>query len=118
MTGTVDGHAKNFALVHIARDRIRVAPRCDLLRVMGLMEPQSSTVHIKDPEQLQGLAGGEEEFSASTRCGTLIPGGVPVARAAVHPGAPLIPEAAAQRRLSGTLRLPAVAPVAMTCFFA
>jgi CRP/FNR family transcriptional regulator len=33
------------------------------LRVMGLIElPQSSTVHIKDLEQLQGLAGGEEEF--------------------------------------------------------
>ena len=63
MTGTVDGHAKNFALVHIARDRIRVAPRCDLLRVICLIElPQSSTVHIKDLEQLQGLAGGEEEF--------------------------------------------------------
>jgi len=30
---------------------------------MGLIElPQSSTVHIKDPEQLQGLASGEEEF--------------------------------------------------------
>ena len=31
MTGNVDGHAKNFALLHIARDRIRVAPRYDLL---------------------------------------------------------------------------------------
>ena len=63
MTGTVDGHAKNFALVRIARDRIRVAPRCDLLRVTSLIElPQSSTVHIKDLEQLQGLASGEEEF--------------------------------------------------------
>ena len=33
------------------------------LRVMGLIElPQSSTVHIKDLEELQSLAGGEEEF--------------------------------------------------------
>ncbi len=31
MTGNVDGHAKNFALLHIAHDRIRVAPRYDLL---------------------------------------------------------------------------------------
>jgi serine/threonine-protein kinase HipA len=31
MTGNVDGHAKNFALLHIARDRIRLAPRYDLL---------------------------------------------------------------------------------------
>ena len=31
MTGNVDGHAKNFALLHIARDRTRVAPRYDLL---------------------------------------------------------------------------------------
>ena len=31
MTGNVDGHAKNFALLHIARDQIRVAPRYDLL---------------------------------------------------------------------------------------
>lgn len=31
MTGNVDGHAKNFALLHLARDRIRVAPRYDLL---------------------------------------------------------------------------------------
>ena len=31
MTGNVDSHAKNFALLHIARDRIRVAPRYDLL---------------------------------------------------------------------------------------
>jgi len=31
MTGNVDGHAKNFALLHIARDRVRVAPRYDLL---------------------------------------------------------------------------------------
>jgi serine/threonine-protein kinase HipA len=31
MTGNVDGHAKNFALLHNARDRIQVAPRYDLL---------------------------------------------------------------------------------------
>ncbi len=31
VTGNVDGHAKNFALLHIARGRIRVAPRYDLL---------------------------------------------------------------------------------------
>ena len=33
------------------------------LRVMGLIElPQSSTVHIKDLAELQGLAGGEDVF--------------------------------------------------------
>jgi serine/threonine-protein kinase HipA len=31
MTGNVDGHAKNFAILHFARGRIRVAPRYDLL---------------------------------------------------------------------------------------
>lgn len=31
MTGNADGHAKNFAILHIARDRIQVAPRYDLL---------------------------------------------------------------------------------------
>ena len=42
------------------RDR---EPHLHQARVMGLIElPQSSTVHIKDLEQLQGLAGGEEEF--------------------------------------------------------
>ena len=31
MTGNVDGHAKNFALLHLAPNSIRVAPRYDLL---------------------------------------------------------------------------------------
>jgi serine/threonine-protein kinase HipA len=31
MTGNVDNHAKNFALLHIGRDRVVVAPRYDLL---------------------------------------------------------------------------------------
>lgn len=31
MIGNVDSHAKNFALLHLSRDRVRVAPRYDLL---------------------------------------------------------------------------------------
>jgi serine/threonine-protein kinase HipA len=31
LTGNVDGHAKNFALLHLGRREIRVAPRYDLL---------------------------------------------------------------------------------------